>query len=154
MEALKAAGLAGVSLVEDKDKEKDDMSQGDRLAQSTARLKQLADQQRKVKKQADELEEVIKSQQAELASLHSAMATSEKDYAETAATCTPTQAKRGVDETETAPQESIQVLEGLSEIRDDGAYLNAAYTSYLAQCDANQAQPEPAALWISKAASA
>ena len=37
---------------------------------------------------------------------------------------------------------------------DDGAYLNAAYTAYLAQCDANQAQPEPAALWTSKAASA
>ena len=71
-----------------------------------------------------------------------------------AAACTPAAAKRGVDAAETAPQESIQVLEGLSKILDDGAYLNAAYTSYLAQCDANQAQPEPAALWISKAASA
>ena len=86
------------------------------------------------------------------ASLHSALATLEKDYAETAAACTPAAAKRGVDVAETAPQESIQVLEGLSKILDDGAYLNAAYTSYLAQCDANQAQPEPAALWISKAA--
>ena len=71
-----------------------------------------------------------------------------------AAACTPAAAKRGVDAAETAPQESIQVLEGLSKILDDGAYLNAAYTSYLAQCDAIQAQPEPAALWISKAASA
>ena len=146
LEALKAAGLAGVALIEDKNKEKVEMSQGDRLAQSTARLKQLADQQRKVRKQTDELEEVIKSQQAELASLHSALATLEKDYADTAAACTLAGAKRGVDETETAPQESIQVLEGLSKILDDGAYLNAAYTSYLAPCDANQAQPEPAAL--------
>ena len=71
-----------------------------------------------------------------------------------AAACAPAAAKRGFNVTESAPQESIQVLEGLSKILDDGAYLNAAYTSYLAQCDANQAQPEPAALWISKAASA
>ena len=71
-----------------------------------------------------------------------------------AAACTPAAAKRGMDVAETAPQESIQVLEGLSKILDDGAYLNAAYTSYFAQCDANQAQQEPAALWISKAASA
>ena len=63
-----------------------------------------------------------------------------------AAACTQAGAKRGLDETETAPQESIQVLEGLSKILNDGAYLNAAYTSYRAQCDANQAQPEPAAL--------
>ena len=75
LEALKAAGLAGVSLIEDKSEEKVEMSQGDRLAQSTAKLKQLADQQRKVKHQADELEEAIKSQQAILANLHSALAT-------------------------------------------------------------------------------
>ena len=130
------------------------MSQGIRLAQSTAKLKQLADQQRWVRKQADELEEAITSQQAKLASLHSALATLEKDYAEMAAACAPAAAKRGANVTESAPQESIQVLEGLSKVLDDGAYLNAAYTSYLAQCDANQAQPEPAALWISKAASA
>ena len=53
-----------------------------------------------------------------------------------------------------APLESILVLEGISRALDDGSQLNAAYHSYLAQCEGTQSQPEPPALWISRAASA
>ncbi|MFM7983850.1 MAG: hypothetical protein ACKPKO_31445, partial [Candidatus Fonsibacter sp.] len=37
---------------------------------------------------------------------------------------------------------------------DDGAHMNNAYTAYLAQRERTQTQPEPLALWISKAARA
>ena len=84
MNALKEAGLAGVSLDEGKTKDPPALSHGDRLAQNTAKLKQQADQQHKRRKQSDELEEVIRGLQADLASLHSALAMLEKDYAETA----------------------------------------------------------------------
>ena len=50
--------------------------------------------------------------------------------------------------------ESIQVLEGISKVLDDGTHMNAAYNVYVAQCEGSQTQPEPPALWISKAASA
>ena len=50
--------------------------------------------------------------------------------------------------------ESIGVLDGISKILGDGAYLDAVYATYAAQCERTQTQPEPAALWISKAASA
>ena len=46
------------------------------------------------------------------------------------------------------------MLDGISRILNDGAYLNTAYAEYAAQCERTQTQPEPAALWISKAASA
>ena len=41
-----------------------------------------------------------------------------------------------------------------SKILSDGAYLDAAYAMYAEQCERAQTQPEPAALWISKAANA
>jgi hypothetical protein len=128
-------------------------SHSDRLAQDTAKLKRLADQQRTVKKQADELEEVIRRQQAKLSSLHSALATRERDYAETAAACAPAGAKRAAEEVGAPPLESIQVLEGISKVLDDGTHMNAAYNVYVAQREGSQTQPEPPALWISKAAS-
>jgi hypothetical protein len=85
----------------------------------------------------------------------SALAGLEQDYAETAATCAPAGAKRASHSTETPPKaESISVLDGISKILSDGAYLDAAYATHTAQCDRTQTQPEPAALWISKAASA
>ena len=153
LEALKAAGLAGVSLDEDKVKGEPVLSHGDRLAQDAAKLKRLADQRRAVQKQVDELEETIQRQQMRLASLHSALATLEKDYAETAAACAPAGAKRVVDACGSAPLESILVLEGISRALDDGSQLNAAYNAYLAQCEGTQSQPESPAIWISRAAS-
>ena len=53
-----------------------------------------------------------------------------------------------------APLESILVLEGISKALDDGSQLNAAYNAYLAQCEGAQSQPEPPAIWISRAANA
>ena len=79
------------------------MSHGDRLAQDAAKLNRLADQRRVVQKQVDELEETIQRQQMRLASLHSALATLEKDYTETAATCAPAGAKRAVGTSGPAP---------------------------------------------------
>ena len=154
LEALKAAGLAGVSFSEDRAKGPPTLSHSDRLAQDTAKLKRLADQQRSVKKQADELEEVIRRQQAKLSSLHSALATLEKDYADTVAACAPAGAKRTADMVGAPPLESIHDLEGISKVFDDGTHMDAAYNVYVAQCEGTQTQPEPPALWISKAATA
>ena len=61
LDALKSAGLAGAFLGEGKAKDPLALSHGDRLVQNTAKLKQLADQQRKLRKQANELEDIIKS---------------------------------------------------------------------------------------------
>jgi hypothetical protein len=46
------------------------------------------------------------------------------------------------------------MLDGISRILKDPAYLNTAYAEYVAQRERTQTQPEPAALWISKASSA
>ena len=50
--------------------------------------------------------------------------------------------------------EPLIVLDGVSKISGNSEYLNAAYSKYAVQCKEGQKQPEPAALWISKAASA
>ena len=68
MEALKAVGLAGVSFDGDRYNDSPALCHSDRLAQDTAKLKRIADQQRSGKKQADDLEEVIR---AKLSSLRS-----------------------------------------------------------------------------------
>jgi TolA-binding protein len=112
LEALKAAGLAGVSLDEDKAKGEPVLSHGDRLAQDAAKLKRLADQRRAVQKQIENLEETIQRQQMRLASLHSVLATLEKDYAETAATCAPAGAKRVVGTGGSAHLESMLASRG------------------------------------------
>ncbi|WP_353239665.1 hypothetical protein [Limnohabitans sp.] len=154
MEVLKTAGLAGVSLDGDKAKDAQELSHSDRLAKDTARLKQLADQQRVVRKQVDELAYVMQRHQAELTSLRTALASLEKDCSETAAACAPAVTKRTVDEAGASPAESIQVLETISSFLDDGTHMNNAYNAYIAQCEGTQTQPEPPALWISKAARA
>ena len=67
----------------------------------------------------------------------------------------PPATKRTADGTEAPPAvESINAFESMPKILDDGVYLNAAYATYVVQREGNQTQPEPAALWISKAASA
>jgi chromosome segregation ATPase len=138
-----------------KAKESPTQTPSDRLARGTARLKLLADQRAKLRKQADELQEVISRRQADLTVLNAALAKLEKDYAETAAACAPAGAKRAAGSAEVPPTaESISVLDGISRILKDGAYLDTAYAEYAAQCERTQQQPEPAALWISKAASA
>ena len=115
----------------------------------------MADQQRKLRKQADELQEVISRRQADLTILNAALAKQEKDYAETAAACAPAGAKRAGGSAEIPPTaESISVLDGISKILSDGAYFDAAYATRAAQRERTQTQPETAALWISKAASA
>ncbi|MFM7988192.1 MAG: hypothetical protein ACKPKO_53655, partial [Candidatus Fonsibacter sp.] len=138
----------------DKAKEAQELSHSDRLANDTARLNQLANQQRVVTKQVDELEEIMQQKQAELTSLRTALASLEKDYNKTAAACAPVVAKRTADEAGHSPAESIQVLETISSFLDDGTRLNNAYNAYLAQCEGTQTQPEPPALWVSKAARA
>ena len=154
MEVLKTAGLAGASQDGDKAKEAQELSHSDRLAKDRARLDQLADQQRVVRKQVDELEEIMQRQQSELTSLRTALASLEKDYSETAAACAPAVAKRTVDEAGASHAESIQVLETTLSFLDDGTHMNYAYNAYIAQCKGTQTQPEPPALWVSKAARA
>ncbi|MFM7989627.1 MAG: hypothetical protein ACKPKO_60970 [Candidatus Fonsibacter sp.] len=115
------------------------------MAKVTARLKLLADKQHNMRSKADVVQKAIAHRQAELECLNAALAKLEKGYAETAAACAPIALKRAAEGAEGTPAvESINALDSISKILDNGDYLNASYAAYVTQCEGAQMQPEPA----------